>query len=59
MVAAGSLVPEGVEIPRRYAGAWEFPPSPAVRVNEVEQKRFREGCSHYVERESYKQEQPQ
>ena len=59
VVAAGSLVPEGVEIAAGML-AMGVPAKPRRPVSELEQKRFGEGGTHYVERaRTYKQEHPQ
>ena len=56
VVAAGSLVPEGVEIAAGML-AMGAPAKPRRPVSETEQKRFREGCLHYVEKaQIYKRE---
>ncbi len=56
VVAAGSVVPEGVEIAAGML-VMGIPAKPRRPVNETEQKRFREGCLHYVEKgQIYKRE---
>lgn len=56
VVAAGSLVPEGVEIAPGML-AMGVPAKPRRQVSDDEQKRFRNGCMHYVEKaQIYKQE---
>jgi len=49
VIAAGALITEGMEVPAGMVmmGA---PAKPRRPVNETEQKRFSEGCMHYVER---------
>jgi gamma-carbonic anhydrase len=49
VVAAGSVVPEGVEVAPGML-VMGIPAKPRRPVNEIEQKRFREGCMHYVEK---------
>lgn len=49
VIAAGSLVTEGMEVPPDTL-VMGVPAKPRRTVNETEQKRFREGCQHYVER---------
>jgi len=43
------LVTEGMEVPAETL-VMGVPAKPRRAVNETEQKRFREGCMHYVER---------
>jgi len=58
VIAAGSVVPEGVEVAPGML-VMGIPAKPRRPVNEIEQKRFREGCMHYVERaQIYKKESP-
>jgi len=49
VIGAGSLVTEGMEVPAETL-VMGVPAKPRRPVNETEQKRFREGCMHYVER---------
>jgi gamma-carbonic anhydrase len=56
VVAAGSLVTEGMEIGPGML-AMGVPAKARRAVSETEQKRFREGCLHYVEKaQVYKRE---
>ena len=49
VVAAGALITEGMEVPAGMVMMGS--PAKARRaVSETEEKRFREGCMHYVER---------
>jgi carbonic anhydrase/acetyltransferase-like protein (isoleucine patch superfamily) len=49
VVAAGSLVPEGMKVPPDTL-VMGVPAKPRRSVTAEEQARFREGVGHYVER---------
>src|SRR5450631_2420556 len=49
VVAAGSLVTEGMEVAAGML-VMGVPAKPRRPVNDIEQRRFREGCLHYVEK---------